>query len=198
MNKSDITIDKLREAIDRLEYMFFESGEYNLNIIGIRTEDEKANSFNDFIAVAYKVKKLWRLDIFNVTTDPGTYWLNHPVNVKGTAILAEGQHRGCYKFGMHQGVYKALVQAKPVPVYRDRNFDSSADDKGLLDTGFHGINIHRANSRRTSIQVDKWSAGCQVHADPDEYVKFIKLCEETVRRYGENITYTLIKERDLK
>jgi len=85
MNKSDITVDKLREALLRLNYVFFESGDYNLNIIGIRTADNTANSFNDFIAVAYKVKDLWRLDIFNVTTDPGTYWLNHPMNVNPMA-----------------------------------------------------------------------------------------------------------------
>jgi len=198
MKKSDITIDKLREALLHLEYMLFENGEYNLNIIGIRTEDSTSNHFNDFIAVAYKLKKLWQLDIFNVTTDPGTYWLNNPMNVKGTAILATGQHRGCYKLGMHQGIYKALVQAKPMPVYRDMNFNSSVDDHGALDIGYHGINIHRANSRRISTQVDKWSAGCQVFADPNDYVQFIKLCEEAVKRYGENITYTLINERDLK
>jgi hypothetical protein len=198
MNKSDITIDKLREALDRLEYVFFEDGDYNLNTIGIRTEDKSSNRFNDYIAVAYKINNQWQLDIFNVTTDPGTYWLNHPVNVKGTAILSAGQHRGCYKLGKHQGIYKALTQAKPVPVYRDRNLNSSVDDHGTLDVGFHGINIHRANSRRKSTQVDKWSAGCQVFADPNDYVQFIKLCEETVKRYGENITYTLINERDLK
>jgi len=198
MKKPEITIDKLREALLRLNYAFFESGDYNLNIIGIRTEDNTSNHFNDFIVVAYKVKKLWRLDVFSVTADPGTYWLNHPMNVKGTAVLAEGQHRGCYKLGMHQSIYKALVQAKPVPVYRDKNFDSSVDDHGDLDIGFHGINIHRANSRRTSTQVDKWSAGCQVFADPNDYVQFINLCDETVERYGDSITYTLINERDLK
>jgi len=197
MNKSTVTVEKLREALVRLDYAFFENGDYNLNIIGIRTEDNSSNSFNDFIAVAYKIENKWQLDIFNVTTDPGAYWLKNPMNVKGTAILAEGQHRGCYKLGEHRSIYKALVQAKPVPVYRDRNLDLSVDDKGEVDIGFHGINIHRASSRRTSTQVDKWSAGCQVFADPNDYVKFIKLCEETANRYGENITYTLIEEKGL-
>jgi len=119
------------------------------------------------------------------------------MNVNGTAILAPGQHRGCFRIGTHQGIYKALVQAKPVPVYRDNNKDSTIDSKGPLDVGFFGINHHRANSRRTSTQVDKWSAGCQAFANPDAYVQYIALCEETTKKYGENITYTLIEEKDL-
>lgn len=197
MNKSDITIDRLREAFDRLGYVFFENGDYNLNIIGIRTKDKSSNSFNDFIAVAFKSNNQWQLDLFNVTTDPGAYWLKHPMNVKGTAVLATGQHRGCYKLGLHQGKYEALVQAKPVSVYRDNNLDNAIDDKGALDYGFHGINIHRANAKHESKQVDKWSAGCQVFAAPDDYHYFISLCKKTSERYGSKITYSLIEEGDL-
>ena len=54
MNKTDITVDKLREAFACLGYAFFENGNHNLNIIGIRTKDMESNSFNDFIAIAYK------------------------------------------------------------------------------------------------------------------------------------------------
>ena len=32
--------------------------------------------------------------------------------------------------------------------------------------GVFGINHHRANSKTTSTQVDKWSAGCQVQPNP--------------------------------
>jgi hypothetical protein len=198
MNKSDITEGKLREALTRLGYAFFENGDYNLNIIGVRTGDESSNRFNDFIALAYKANGEWNLDTFEVTTDPGLYWLNHPMNLKGTAILAADQHKGCYKLGLHQGKYTALVQAKAVPVYRDRNLDNVVDDRGKLDTGFHGINIHRASSKHQSKQVDRWSAGCQVFADPFDFGSFIKLCEKSASLYGSRFTYTLIEEKDLQ
>ena len=111
MKKTDITVNKLREALARLGYAFFENGNHNLNIVGIRTKDMEANSFNDFIAVAYKDRGLWELMVYEATTDPGVYWRKHPMNRKGTAVLVPGQHRRCYKLGRHQGKYEALVQA---------------------------------------------------------------------------------------
>jgi len=52
MKKTDITVNQLREAFARLGNAFFENGNHNLNIVGIRTKDVEANSFNDFIAAA--------------------------------------------------------------------------------------------------------------------------------------------------
>ncbi len=80
MKKTDITVHKLREALTRLGYAFFENGNHNLNIVGIRTKDLKANSFNDFIAVAYKNRGQWDLKVYEVTTDPGVYWRNYLMN----------------------------------------------------------------------------------------------------------------------
>jgi len=197
MKKSDITVEKLREACARLGYAFFENGNYNLNIIGIRTSDNEANTFNDFIAVAYKESAQWRLRVYEVTTDPGVYWRKHPMNRDGTAVLVPGQHRRCYHIGLHQRKYEALTQAEALPVYRDNNKDSTIDTVDSIDIGLHGINIHRASANRQSKQVDKWSAGCQVFANPNNFDYFIELCKKSTRLYGSRITYTLIEEKDL-
>ena len=197
MIKTDITVEKLREACARLGYAFFENGDYNLNVIGIRTNDNKANTFNDFIVVAYNKYAQWQLKIYEATTDPGIYWRKHPMNRNGTAILVSGQHRGCYQLGMHQGKYQALVQSKKLPVYRDNNKDSIIDSDCPIDAGWHGINIHRASSKWQSKQVNKWSAGCQVFANPNNFDYFIELCKKSTRLYGSRITYTLIEEKDL-
>lgn len=90
MDKSRITIDLIRAVCQRLGYKFFEHGDYNLNVIGIRTDDDKANTFNDFITLSFKVQGEWRLYVFGVTTDPGLYYRLNPMNVQGTAILAAG------------------------------------------------------------------------------------------------------------
>jgi hypothetical protein len=197
MKKTDITVGKLREALVRLGYAFFENGDYNLNVIGVRSSDDSSNRFNDFIAVAYKINNQWRLKVFGATTDPGLYWRERPMNVKGTAILSAGQHRSCYKLGKHRNKYDALVQAKKLPVYRDNDRDQVLDRNGALDVGFHGINIHHASAKHESVRVDKWSAGCQVIANPDRFCEFIELCKESTKRYGEKLTYTLIEEKDL-
>ena len=72
---------------------------------------------------------------------------------KGTAVLVPGQHRRCYKLGRHQGKYEALVQAEVLQVYRDNNKDTKVDAGGPIDSGWHGINIHRASSNWQSKQV---------------------------------------------
>ena len=59
MNTSDITIEKLREACVRLGYAFVERGDYNLNIIGIRSGDTSANTFNDVMCLAFKQSGRW-------------------------------------------------------------------------------------------------------------------------------------------
>ena len=119
------------------------------------------------------------------------------MNEKGAAVLVTGQHRRCYKLGRHQGKYEALVQAEVLQVYPDNNKDSKVDAGGPIDIGWHGINIHRASSNWQSKQVNKWSAGCQVFANPNIFDYFIELCKKSTQLYGSRITYTLIEEKDL-
>jgi hypothetical protein len=98
---------------------------------------------------------------------------------------------------MHQGKYKALTQFKPVKVYRDNNRDAILDyDKATIDEGMFGINIHRSNPNRESLINEKWSAGCQVFANPEDFATFLLIIDESARRYGDKFTYTLITEDD--
>ena len=94
-------------------YTVFEddSKPYNLNYGAFR---DMGGQWNDIFFVFWKYKGNWNLIQWMGTTDPGAYYLKHPLNVKGTAILSEGQHRGLFKLGKHRGKYAALVQAKPV------------------------------------------------------------------------------------
>ena len=125
-----ITLDKVKEAFKKCNYSFFENGDYNLNIFSIRnTEDKDSNNFNDVLCVCYKVKDKWFLEKFDCTTDPGYTSRESPVNNKGCAILVPGQYRGCWHVGLHHGKYKALVQYKPVRVYRDNNRDKKRISK---------------------------------------------------------------------
>ena len=179
-------------------YMVFEndSKPLNLNYVGIR-DTSSVNSFNDLLVMFWKYRGSRNYFYRPGTTDPGTYWLNNPSNPHGTAILKEGQYRGSWKLGKHQGKYDALVQRKEVTVIRDGNKDGVLDlDSGYEESGFFGINHHRANSKNESVQVDKWSAGCQVTADPHLYDIFIQICRESEEVWGEGLTYTLLNVND--
>ena len=191
-------IKDIIKAMTLKGYKVFESDDkpLNLNYVGIR-DTSGVNSFNDWLILFWKYKGQWSSFYRPATTDPGTYWLNNPSNPHGTAILKEDQYRGAWKLGKHQGKYDALVQRKEVTVIRDGNKDGVLDlDSGYVDVGFFGINHHRANAKNESVQVDKWSAGCQVTADPHLYDIFIQLCKESAEVWGEGLTYTLLNVED--
>lgn len=172
---------------------------FDLNIVGVRSAGQSANKFDDTAIVFYQQHDEWIYNFFKITTDPGLYWLNNPLSELGTAILKEGQYKGAWKLGLHRGKYQALVQRKPVTVIRDFDRDGELDyDSGVEETGLFGINLHRANAKRESIQIDKWSAGCQVFCDPFQYEHFINLCKEGRKNFGNSFTYTLLHETDFE
>jgi len=192
--------DMYRAAMLKKDYVFFDGNKpYNLNIIGVRrVEGATPNKFDDTIVVIYRNKqKDWEVFTAPITTDPGYYWLGDPMNVNGTAILVPDQYPRTYKIDLHAGKYEALCQrGGEVDVYRDNNRDRRHDmDESTIDTGYFGINIHRAG--RASTQVDKWSAGCQVISRSDEFATFMDLAHLGAERFGEFFTYTLLLETDL-
>lgn len=185
--------------LNKKNYSFFNNGDYNLNIIGIRNLENgniQDNTFNDFICIIYKINNKWFKDIYEITTDPGIKSLKEFDNEKGCAILVPYQYKGCWKIGLHKGKYKALVQNKPILVYRDNNKDNKLDfNINSIDSGIFGINIHHAGSN--SNLVDNWSAGCQVFKKINDFNKFINLCDIAKSKYGNSFTYTLITSNDL-
>src|SRR5258705_13431643 len=79
---------------------------FELNIVGVRSNSSIPNSFDDTINVFFKnAQGVWVFQSFKATTDPGTYWLENPLNPQGTAILKEGQYIGSHAIGQHRGKY---------------------------------------------------------------------------------------------
>jgi len=208
----DVSTTNLIRVANEKGYKIFDNDtkNHNINIWGIRHRNPTSNSFDDLIVVFWKFLGKWTLVSFPCTTDPGRYWLEHPLNVNGTGIMKEGQWKGLWKIGMHQGKYKALVQVSPVTLIRDNDKDSEIDyDATKLDTGLFGVNCHRANENGKSVSVDKWSAACQVLQNREifnpennavkvfEFDYFMHLCELAAERFGNSFTYTLIRDTDL-
>jgi hypothetical protein len=171
---------------------------YNLNLVGLRTNDATPNTFNDWEYVFWKFAGSWEVLKFRVTTDPGAYWLLHPMNEIGTAIVKPGQYPGMWAPGLHQGKYPALVQVGKVTVIRDANRDAVLDyNSAKQETGIFGINNHRAVESGRSIMVDKWSAGCQVFQEYYEFEIFMRLISEAQKSWTPSFTYTLLTENQL-
>ena len=182
-------------------YAYFTKGNYNLNIIGVRSNQNNkvTNKYDDCLVVIYNTELGWKRQIYTITTEPGRSIMKAPSNTKGTAILAPGQYRGAYKIDKHHGKYDALCQRnKPVKVYRDNNKNDVYDYiPENTETGMFGINIHRSNEFWTRSTVDGYSAGCQVFNDPKEFISFMSLVKKSAAIYGNCFTYTLITEEDI-
>lgn len=192
---TNATIARLKEALTRMDAPLFK-GELNLTLVGIRSADTDANTFNDLLCVLYEKDGKLTLQTFPVSTDPGIYYREHPINVDGTAILKPGHYPGCWLLGVHRGQYKALVQRGPMTVYRDRNKDGKLDMKNEA-TGYFGINLHHASFNGVSHSVDRWSAGCQVLANIDDFNALMTLVKQAAEKYGPHFSYTLMDEADL-
>lgn len=201
------TREQIEKTLNSKGYKYFTDSKekgYDVNIIGIRnseTKDKITNRFDDLITISYKDEDgNWQYHEFDCTTDPGTHWEQNLLNKKGVAILKPGQYRGSHKLRLHQGKYLALGQKEPVKVYRDKNKDGKYDlNEDNVDEGLFGINIHRATGRAggKSIRVDKWSAGCQVIADNNDWHTFLDICQTAREIWGNSFSYTLLESKDI-
>ena len=86
------TREQIEAAVKAKGYKWFENGDYNLNIVGVRnaeTLNEVTNKFDDHLTLSYKVDGEWNYHCFDATTDPGKHWVDNILNEAGVAILKE-------------------------------------------------------------------------------------------------------------
>ena len=69
----------------------------------------------------------------------------------------------------------------------------------LEEEGYFGINNHRASDSLISKIVGRYSAGCLVQNNPKLYYqRFIPTIQNAVDIWGNNFSFTLITEKDIK
>lgn len=179
-------------------YVFFEGGDFDLNIFGIRNSNGKVDMFDDIICVVFKVGYDWQIVTMDCTVDAGSYYMANPANEKGTGILVPGQYRGSHMIGKHHD-YDALVQKGILRVYRDNNKDDKfdLDPKTIEEGDGFGINIHHAWDKGIAPTVYNWSAACTVIQDIKDFENFMELCKLSKEKWGNSFTYTLLESSDL-
>lgn len=197
-----ITIEHLVETFKSLGHVVFTKPN-SINLFGVRSDQQKANDFDDRIGAFWKDETgQGNIISFAGTTDPGTFWLKKPMKVDGTAIMIADQYRAAYKIGNFKG-YKCLRQVNPMKYVRDNNRDGVLDfftknPEAKIEEAVIGSHIHRANAERMSTKVNKWSAACQVVADPLCYAMLMDLCFKSAAQFGNSFTYTLIYQHDIE
>lgn len=182
-------------ACERLGHSMHLDGQ--VNIIGVRSKNRQADSFDDEMHLAWVEDGLWHHRQYPCTTDPGLEYLEG-ANDRGTAILVPGQY-AAYKFDLHQGRagYSTLCQrAAEVSVYRDGTRDAQLDlNPDTITTGWYGINHHHAGSGEAA-RVGRASAGCQVYQRISDWMAAMSICRDREPVNG-IFTYTLINEGDV-
>lgn len=166
-------------------------GPLNLNIVGWRRKPYITNKFNDILSVYWNNGPVFNERHWPITTFPGAPWLLNPASETGTAILVPGQYRASYQLGTFKK-YPALLQIKPVKVYRDLNRDSAFDMiVDSIEEGVFGVHIHKAGYWSKLVGLS--SAGCQVFQKTDDFNEFIELCTRAVSYWGNIFSYTLLE-----
>jgi hypothetical protein len=173
-----------------------------VNLIGVRNGHGKVNVFDDvMLTLIYKPNGL-ELNQYNITTDTGLYFLQNPMNPKGTAILKEGHYPKAYQIGKHKG-HRALVQVGKLTVYRDNDKDDQIDIDVPTDEGSNFfVNIHGryfdGKSVDTNPNIGRWSAGCQVFERNKDIEKVLDECTISLRIGNGNFNYTLLNSKDFE
>lgn len=192
------TREQIEKAVKAKGYVWFEGiKDFNVNIVGVRNAvvgNKVTNVFDDCLTISYKEGGVWKFQCWKATTDPGKKGMLEGKAKGGVARLVEGQYRGSYSLGLHQGKYEALRQVKPVKVYRDGNRDMEYDENKIAE-GIFGINIHKAGVNSTFVE--NWSEGCQVFKKAAEFEVFMAICRKAAAIHGKSFTYTLIESSDI-
>jgi len=169
-----------------------------INVFGIRDERGMDDDIlNDWICIAdSRTKKVYK---FKGSCDPGVYYTNHMISsgLPGVAHIADGFHENVYMVGLHRGKYEALIQiGAKIRIWRDidKNYKQTRKDKKCR--GWFGTNIHRMSDWKILKSIGRYSAGCQIIADPKEFKQFLSIIKNSkyYKRYrgGSRFSYMII------
>jgi putative chitinase len=173
-------------AMERKGYQI-DRGQNEINIVyveGINPDgtpnDHEENKWNDLrLLIRFEGDEPRIIGKWAATTEPGRYYIDHPLNPGGAARVELGQYRA-WQVGIHRGDHEALVQTGgPVTVCRDTHRDGfRSTDDDVRQTGEFGINQHWGYDLP---EVDRASAGCLVGQSKIGHREFMALVKTDPR-----------------
>ena len=93
----------IEKTVKSKGYTWFETGDFNLNIVGIRNSQPGGlvtNLFDDLITVSFKENGVWKYHEWSCTTDPGRKAVKNFSNPKGN----------CSKYKSWSGIYTRIFK----------------------------------------------------------------------------------------
>ena len=186
------TIDQVIKGMEKIKAVVFKEP-FSINLFGVRTNENTADTFNDWGGAFYWDEQGKRHElIIPITTDAGVYYRLKPMNKLGTAILVhDKQYRSCYQL-MDNGhmKQKAFRQIKPMEYWRDNDKDAELDLSGKIYSEIAFTNFHYMGKGNI---VNNWSAGCQgaSYGNMNKLYSFVEVQKSKV------YSYTLLHETTL-
>lgn len=194
--------DEIKKQVMSKGYTWF-SKPLSLNFIWERTSYKATNIFDDWLHVCYLDDKGDKKVVsLHATTKPGLKGsLLEPVTVegiRGTAIIEAGQYREVWQFRDTDKEFSKCPyfrQVGKLNYYRDGNKDRIIDKVNRQVAKLFGTHWHRMSNNNTygSGQVNNWSLGCMGVPHP-EWVLLFPIVRESVERYGDKFTGTIIDD----
>lgn len=168
-----ITIKKEKTAYEKMRDLIIKQGGNFVPgkpfMFGIRN-DSNTNRFNDVIGILYTENEVNKVFICKGTTDPGLYWVKHPIAGKpGAAMISFGIHNNLWirgkrsSLGGRKNVEILRQNGSKVRISRDIDKDGHIDENEPIIYGPNEIQFHPMgfSDREIGRIVGKWSAGCQ-------------------------------------
>lgn len=145
--------------------------------------DDEPDRFNDVRFVLSMDRRPAIEGAWEATTEPGAHYTHNPMNPRGAARIAFGQHKA-WTVGTHgvrsRDPHEALIQNAELRVHRDRNQDfERTGDAVDIGAGF-GLNQHWGFDNPRS-RVGRASAGCLVGRTRRGHRDFMQLVKADPR-----------------
>lgn len=213
-----LTYDLIKAVYEKYNYPFPVSADkLLLKITGIRTNNLIASAFNDYFAYCWEVGGVPKFFACLGTTHPGAYYLEHPMNPAGAAVVIPGYYKDVWRLGVHKQnpLNRALVQVNEFMIWRDNNgknllprmeckngswqaWDSNNTILPPTKSGLAGIEHHGTKPNWAhGLEIGKWSAGCQVVENWECKERVMDLAERQKNGSGiETFCYALTVEDD--
>lgn len=201
------TYSDLKLAMKRKGYVFFEQGDYNLNIIFERTSDTFTNKFDDWMYIAYKINGRETVNIIPATSKPGLYGhgtATDPIP-GGVAVTIPNQYRSAYQWipkdkgwGAYPFNGEFFTLHGTISVWRDNNKDNKIDHVGIQGADYRtGVNIHKmSNPGSHGFPVNNWSNGCSGAEEPS-FMSIVPIVNQAIIESGSDIfTATWLETKD--
>lgn len=162
-------------------------------LLGVQSKGDAYNSFDDKM---YLFKGESFIMVTTCTTNAGDEGQKnfHKYNSKGVAVVPTNTwFYDLWANGMHKGKMEALVQVRPIELFRDNVKNNKIDEVQKQAPALVGINFHTCSYEKKSnyigTKIGGWSVGCQVCNNVDHYYRILDLVKNQ-----KSISYCLLKE----